>query len=353
MKKHLFLSAYLRTNPGDDMMVLTLLRRYPNTRFFLYCHPHHRTCFQNEKNVRFISPLLYYADRLLLRIIGKEPFRLKCRNAESVIQIGGSMYIEPVNFNPDSAAFQLKPQFIIGANFGPYKTTAYVDHIRKLLCQTKDVCFRDQYSASFFADLPQVRQAPDVLFGYKDFPTPQAGKGVGISIIDPSTRPELQENAEAYFETVSKLVGLCCERDIPVTLLSFCTEEGDGNAVHQIRQRTKSQAWNIFTYTGDPDALLNVMNGCECIFATRFHAMIIGWMLKKKVMPIIYSNKQKNVLGDLGCANKLWNLLEGQTCTAEELLEACMSMPTLENTDHLAQQAAQQFFGLDRFIEAR
>ena len=37
MKKHLFLSAYLRTNPGDDMMVLTLLRRYPGEQFFLYC----------------------------------------------------------------------------------------------------------------------------------------------------------------------------------------------------------------------------------------------------------------------------------------------------------------------------
>ena len=49
MKKRLFLSAYVRTNPGDDMMVLTLLRRYPRQRFFLYCHPRHRTPFRQEK----------------------------------------------------------------------------------------------------------------------------------------------------------------------------------------------------------------------------------------------------------------------------------------------------------------
>lgn len=353
MKKHLFLSAYLRTNPGDDMMVLTLLRRYPGEQFFLYCHPRHRTCFRNEKNVRFISPLFYYADRLLLRIIGREPFRLKCRKAAAVIQIGGSMYIEPDHFNPESTAFQLKPQFIIGANFGPYKTPAYLEHIRKLLGQARDVCFRDQYSAALFSSLPQIRQAPDVLFGYRDFPVPHQGRGIGISVIDPASRPELQKYAESYFDTISKLVDLCDAENIPVTLLSFCTEEGDDHALQQIGQRTKSHTFKTFTYTGDPDALLAAMNDCACILATRFHAMILGWMLQKKVLPIIYSNKQKNVLCDIGCTDKLWNLLEGQSYTARQLLTDCTNMPVLENTDHLRQQAAQQFIGLDRFFEAK
>ena len=150
MKKPLFLSAYLRTNPGDDMMVLTLTKRYPNKRFFLYCHPRHRTCLSKEKNVRFVAAPLYYADRLLLRIIKKEPFRLHYSRRGTAAQIGGSMYIEPANFNPNSTSFQLNPQYIIGANFGPYKTEVYFKHIEKNLSNASDVCFRDRYSAELF-----------------------------------------------------------------------------------------------------------------------------------------------------------------------------------------------------------
>lgn len=352
MKKRLFLSAYVRTNPGDDMMVLTLLRRYPRQRFFLYCHPRHRAPFRQEKNVRFICPLFYYADRLLLRLIKKEPFRLHFRKNATVIQIGGSMYIEPARFDPNAAAFQLNPQFIIGANFGPYKTEAYLNHICQLLGKTRDVCFRDSYSASMFAQLSQVRQAPDVLFGYKELPAPKPGTGIGISIIDPSCRPELKDRAEAYFDTLAALIDLCSVQNIPVTLLSFCVEEGDNHALQQIGRRTKSHDYKTFTYNGDPAALLDTMNGCDCIYATRFHAMILGWLLGKKVLPIIYSGKQKNVLEDLGYTGNIWDMADGQPYCPETLLAHGLNSVPIKNTNLLAQQAGGQFIGLDRFFEA-
>ena len=40
--------------------------------------------------------------------------------------------------------------------------------------------------------------------------------------------------------------------------------------------------------------------------------MIIGWIMKKDVVPIIYSNKQANVIYDIGFNGAQWDILHHQ-----------------------------------------
>ena len=93
------------------------------------------------------------------------------------------------------------------------------------------------------------------------------------------------------------------------------------------------------------------MNGCKTIVATRVHAMILGWVLGKNVVPVIYSEKQTQVLADVGFSGPLWNAQAGQLLSARALLDAVLSEAGRLETETLSRQAENQFAALTAFLE--
>ena len=210
--------------------------------------------------------------------------------------------------------------FIIGCNFGPYKTREYRDFVFSTLQKATDVCFRDRYSYEEFSELRHARIAPDILFGYPGYPNTKKGVGVGISVIDPAVHSDLEHIADSYYFTIAKMIDNYAKNGVPVKLFVFCKDEGDGNAVSEIMMRCETNEAEICEYSGDIDATLDQLNSCEYIVASRFHAMIIGWCLSKKVFPVIYSNKQLNVIDDVNYPGPYWDLREKLECTADSII---------------------------------
>ena len=108
-----------------------------------------------------------------------------------------------------------------------------------------------------------------------------------------------------------------------------------------------------YLYSGDPEAMLTAMNNCRCLVATRFHAMILGWVLQKNVVPVIYSGKQTQVLKDVRFTGPMWNALEGEDISAEALLSAALADTGQLDITDLRQRAKGQFAALDAFLQDR
>ena len=114
-------------------------------------------------------------------------------------------------------------------------------------------------------------------------PQKKKGSGVAFSVIDPSARSGLEISAEEYYDEVAEAIRSCASEKKRVALFSFCSYEGDDSAIEKIVSRINGTSVEIFSYNGDISGFLNRQNDCECIVATRFHAMVIGWMLSKKI----------------------------------------------------------------------
>ena len=93
------------------------------------------------------------------------------------------------------------------------------------------------------------------------------------------------------------------------------------------------------------------MNECETIIATRFHAMILGWVLGKNVVPIVYSTKQTQVLADCGFQGPMWNALEAASMTGETLLEYVKSERGKLDIAELKKRSGAQFAALDEYLK--
>lgn len=87
---------------------------------------------------------------------------------------------------------------------------------------------------------------------------------------------------------------------------------------------------------------------CEYIVATRFHAMVIGWALRKKVFPIIYSKKTLNVIQDVNFHGKYWNLLSGQSYNVESLLMDIIGNENLQDVENEIEESKKQFLVFEK-----
>ena len=332
------------------MFVRCITERYPNSIFKIAAHPKYSQHFKNLSNIKSFSYLEYLIDTFTNKIFKKNTYRQWVEeSADATVHIGGSIFIEPAKFIPPQNYYSNPKIFFIGCNFGPYKTNEYKEFTFLRLQKAEDVCFRDKYSYDMFSDLDNVRVAPDVLFGYKGYPTPKTGYGIGISVIDLENRSDLKHMADEYYNVIAQIVDDCVFKGIPVKLISFCEDEGDKKAIQEITNRCKTNRAEICEYNGDIDAILDEINECEYVVASRFHAMIIGWCLSKKVFPIIYSDKQTNVIDDVGYFGAKWDLRK-EVYTADKLFKDTTSSNN-HNIERFIKEADSQFEALDDYLK--
>lgn len=352
--KKVLVNAYLRQNIGDDMFVHALVRRYPNVKFYMSAARRYRRALEQEPNIVFIEDNRWRRNRLTEKLVSRFGF-------DACVKIGGSIFQEAP---PDGKRRHTPPflglmyrilggnKFIIGANFGPYFTNRFLERGKLMLRHCRGVCFRDRYSHALFAQCKNITYAPDVLFGYRAFPEAAKGDGVGISVIAPEQRLFIGQYADQYYDTLAKVCDRLIDDNIPVRLFSFCSAEGDEKAIASIRARMKNpDLVSVCTYQGDIPAFLDSFNSCESILATRFHAMVIGFALGKRVLPIIYNEKLSNVLSDIQFGGAVWNLLEGEIPGATQIIDRCLHNPKVSGMDALAQHSQGQFAKLDAYLD--
>ena len=351
--KKVYVHAYCRQNLGDDLFIKILVRRYPDVHFRINAPEEYRKAFLDEKNVSFPHT---QRRKLFQSWLAEQLIATVCYSA--YVKIGGSIFMEPHNWKVKKPYPQWlrkrmnRKKYVIGANFGPYYTPEFLEFARANLSNYAGVCFRDQYSYQLFENKKKIRYAPDVLFGYHLLSKPCRGKGVGISVVAMEKKMDVDQYAPIYYHTLAQVCDELIRDGVPVCLFAFCKAEGDVQAIQTIlKQMDTPEKVEVCTYQGDSEAFLDRLNDCQQIIATRFHAIILGYLMQKPVFPIIYSPKQTHVLNDLNMKTG-WNLYAGEMMTATAIVAECLDCSTIskEKIAQLEKDAQAQFYFLDNFL---
>lgn len=244
---------------------------------------------------------------------------------------------------------------MLGANFGPYHTEEYRSAMDKVYTKLKDICFRDTYSKNLFADNDHVRQAPDILFSYPMPKVEENKKQIFISVIsykDKELNSDFdQMTDEEYIEKIAQITSGFTKEGYQVILASFCREEGDLDAAREIKNKSEQQKnITIIDYDGtNRNQLLEEMSRSIYIIAARFHGTILGLTAGKSVFPILYSDKTKYVLEDLGFHGEYADLRDPDSLSFENAKKNLESGYKIDVTESV-QNAEKHFEKLDEFL---
>lgn len=357
--------AYLENNLGDDLMVEILAERYPQY-IFLYCGHHrgstHLYCKDNVMSLEqvwrkwgrlnhiFNLATLYKKKDFLYRWIGRHINKRTC----CTINIGGSIFIEGTNGvekRMESEEFKLKspPLFIVGSNFGPWKSPEYYDAYKKYFARCAGVTFRESQSYEMFCKLKNVSCAPDVVLNTKPVFVKTELNHIFISVINLDNRMNLKKYRKDYENFIVKLCRVTTANGDMPTLVSFCSVEGDDVAVDRIYHECKRQnihAERLF-YKDNIEEIKTLYAKSKFVLATRFHSMILALVYEKPFYAISYDDKVKNVLEDLNlkCYCKLEEMVK---LVPEKILN---NSPEFEEVRRYKEGAKYQFRYLDEFLK--
>lgn len=309
-KYSVFIYAFTDVNVGDDLFIHKLVSSYPHIHFVLIARKPYKEIFAKYPNAT-----VYETDGFMLKLFRKLGIGEKIRwrishECDYAVYIGGSIFIEYSDWDNQhlwyKGLFDNDKLYILGCNWGPCKTKQFEQNMRAVFSEIKDICFRDRYSYNTFSALPNVRYAPDILFGM-DW-SPYAGieekKQVLISVVNCCSEPvSLEEYAPAYRGFIGGLAEQFVDLGYRVILCSFWEKGGDLEAAEEIRNSLPLQtkkSTSVVNYCGtNLEHILRLIAESEYVIATRFHAMILGMVAKKKVLPLIYNQKLRTVLEDL------------------------------------------------------
>lgn len=313
--KKVFLYAYDKQNLGDDLFVETIVTRYPKIKFYLWSDKENRKNFSYLSNLKIIdkdSCLVHFLNKIRPSLSARyKGYYLK--KATAHVYIGGSIFMEYPTWKNIVNWWKYQVEhfkfYVLGANFGPYKTEEYKSAMSEVFSKMEDICFRDQYSYLLFENVDKVRWAPDILFAYNKMPKPKKiKKQLFISPIQCSDKNDnkLRNAEESYLEMWDSILKKYAKEGYQFVFVSFCKEEGDIEAIKNICERIDKWSekdrhlYCILEYNGtNKAAVLETMAESEYILASRFHATILGMAAGRPVFPIIYSDKTKYVLEDM------------------------------------------------------
>lgn len=311
----------LSYNLGDDMFIKILANRYPIAIFYLIA-PQDYSSFLNIPNIRIIGTPINRIERVICKILGvissrlyayflelfqKRFYKLYFNKVDAYIVIGGSLFKEArhsqVTYSINSAAIDLagnKPSFILGANFGPYSSGAYLNNYRSYFSRFTDVCFRDYFSYNLFSDLNNVRVHKDIIF-QAVLPIVEKNENeIGFVVVDFDKHINLSKYKPAYEDFIFNAANFYKNQHKSFCLIAFQSDEK--KYVESLKEKIWSKVLyktKTLVYAGDQDAFLLKYGQFSTIYSTRFHSMVLSFMYGQKNCPIIYNMKLLNFIHDI------------------------------------------------------
>ncbi|QGH36256.1 hypothetical protein GI584_20400 [Gracilibacillus salitolerans] len=360
--KKVMIYAYSNLNLGDDLFIKLLCERYTNTQFLLYAPKGYKKLFEDLQNISIFpsDTLLVKVGNFIFRVLKvNRPFlRTKiAKKCDAAVNIGGSIFMQVNNWknqfeNKEGMQIKNKPFYLLGANFGPFIDSEYFLAYKNLFSKYTDICFRDSYSYELFKDLPNVRLADDIVFQLKeDLKIKEEKNNVVISVIRPSVRKQLENYDEIYYKKIKDTIIYLNEKGYYVTLMSFCEKEGDKEAVEEILEllpdRNKIKVKKHYYKYNIKEALQTIANS-KFVVATRFHAMILGWVFNKPVFPIVYSQKMTNVMKDVGFDGLYTDFNQLENLDVADVYKGMQL--NLIDVSKQAKKSEQHFMQLDKYL---
>ena len=361
--KQVMIYAYTRFNFGDDLLIHTLCQRYPDTTFILHAPKAYKHTFKQLENIRIHPSDTLFARgiRYIFRKLQLEPlyYQLLANGCDAAVHVGGSLFMQQADWQENvqttkAISIKGKPFFLLGANFGPYVEADFYRQHKKIFQTYTDICFREQHSYDLFKDLNNVRKADDIGFQLDKMDTAQEDKSIVISVIKPSIRKHLSGYDALYYQKMREIAVYFITKGYHVIFISFCEAENDDEAIEKIAQGIPADYMEHISkhfYRTNIEATLKIIARSQCVVATRFHAMIVGWVFHKPVFPIVYSDKMTHVLEDIAFNGGTKDFTQLEELTAEQVFNHLQADPI--DVSKQVNNAAKQFLKLDAFLTVK
>lgn len=331
--KKVIVYGYFEKNLGDDLFLKILCDRYANTNFYFYSPMSYNTKSFINNNVKQITKYdILYNIKRLLNFISRKAKINKFYNIEDFIKfdykvlICGSAFMEQEDYVKDNYVLNKYigklPFYIIGTNFGPYKTKKFVEDYKKMVfSKAKDICFRDKKSYDLFKELKNVRYSPDVVFSLdtKDIIITESNKVI-ISVIN-CQKDGMNISQNLYNKKIEEIIKYFDKLNYNICLMSFSKEQGDEEIINDIISNSSCKKIDKYFYRGNIEESLNIIASSKIVIGTRFHANILGMLFNKTVIPIAYSDKTINVLNDIGFDGKIFDIRDFEKFNISNLSE--------------------------------
>ena len=98
-KTYVYLRAYLRNNLGDDMFVRYIAEKYPDVTFKICTSSKYAQPFVKQTNIKNISRLGFFADRVCNKFIGKQVCRKYIETNETSVFLRILVFYSPKCYN--------------------------------------------------------------------------------------------------------------------------------------------------------------------------------------------------------------------------------------------------------------
>lgn len=363
--RRVFLYAYDRANFGDDLFVHAITGRYPHVQFYMWSDKPNQLQFRTIKNLKVLDQHSRFV-KFLTKVRASLVSRYRAwyeKRCDAIVYIGGSIFIEYENWRQILGWWKYEaktyPLYVVGANFGPYKTESYRDELAEIMRNMQDICFREKYSFEKFSDVPGVRMAPDILFSYpmrKDLPVK---KQIFVSMIDCGKRTsglgKLCDYEEAYMGFLKGFLTEYLQQGYQLVFVSFCEKENDFIAIKKMLSileiPKEDKRIQVIGYNGtNISEVTDSLSESELVIATRFHAAILGFAAGKPVLPVVYSDKTIHVLEDAEFQGIYLDVRNMQGLDAAEFNKN-MERQKLDNIDELSKLAEGHFEKLDKVLK--
>ena len=362
---------YLQNNLGDDLFLQHICLKYPNVDFYVAENNLKNETFEGLRNLHFSRKMKSFAKEYEMPQVSKKVKRY-FKKFDACLILGGSLFMQhSQNWDLKLRSFQNrvnlnKNTYVVGANFGPFEDVNFLTEFETAFAQVSDLCFRDTVSAAYFPDAENIRHASDILFDYK-YEMPEQKNHIAISVLN----PEFRGRPVKQFEKISgitekyktKLVEICSEcqnRGVNVSLVPFCEAQLDLKMAKQIESECLQNGITnveICEYNGDVKPVLDTLASSRGVIATRFHAMILGFVFQKAVYPIIYDAKQKYVLQDMNFFGDGCPIEKIASVNAKEIVDCLLDSKSKNSyeknkkiIDKAVKDSKNQFAGLDKLL---
>lgn len=304
--KKVYILAYSKMNLGDDLFIDILLKRYKKVEFYSRAVQTNSSLYKDNDNLHFLD---YNLDELL---------KLDITEFDAFVYIGGSIFmeyaggierVEKLDKLANKCSEQCIPFYYISSNFGPYKTEEYKIIVKNIFRGVTDVCLRDKASYELFKDIEKVRYAPDVIFLANPEKEEKEKNTIGISVINFKFRDDLNQYENKYYDVLTESIDNYTSQGYKVKLFSFCSYEGDADTVKTLLDRVKEKdKVEPVIYEGNLKDFIKKYSKVEYMICSRFHSMILSYILEQKMYVLSYSKKINNVIEDLNLVNNYYEI---------------------------------------------
>ncbi|MHA6647229.1 polysaccharide pyruvyl transferase family protein [Aerococcus urinae] len=364
----IYLDAYMELNLGDDLFIKTICERYPQVEFQIILSSNYKNSSLSKINnlkIKYISPFISKVSKIIYKIFPSINYlkmieKNYIRRSKAVVTIGGSLFIEDSSWKENIKRLKENVEcstnyFIIGSNFGPYKTEVYFDTYCKLFSNLTDICFRDIYSYELFNSKINCRYAPDIIFSMRNdnIVIHKTTPYIVISPIDLTLKKKIEVQLDKYEYILSEVSKILIAKGFKIVLMGFCESENDHKAIQRISNLISSIHCSSYLYKGDLEEALSIIKSADGIIATRFHSLILSLLYNISVYPIAYSNKTINFLNDIdfkGDYLDLENLKKSNRKIINSIQCQLLDNKIDVNIEALKKESQNQFQKLDIFL---